>query len=101
MKAKTPAAQVKHIPKRTCIACRKVDSKRGLVRLISLAEGCVEVDLTGKKSGRGAYLCPLRACWEKALQDTGRLEHALRTRIRPENKEALVNYAKGFDNTDS
>jgi predicted RNA-binding protein YlxR (DUF448 family) len=101
MKAKQTAPQVKHIPRRTCIACRKVDCKRGLVRLVSAPEGGVEVDLTGKKSGRGAYLCPTGVCWEKAFQDIGRLEHALRTRIRPENKEALVNYAKGFDNTDS
>jgi predicted RNA-binding protein YlxR (DUF448 family) len=91
----------KHIPKRTCIACRKTESKRGLVRLVCVPEGGVEVDLTGKKSGRGAYLCPTRSCWENAFHDIRRLEAALRTRIRPESKETLEKYAKGFDNTDS
>jgi predicted RNA-binding protein YlxR (DUF448 family) len=95
-----PIARVKHIPQRTCIACRKTSAKRELVRLVCLAGGNVEVDTTGKKSGRGAYLCPDYSCWEGAL-NTGRLEYALRTKLVPENKQTLVNYAKGFDNTTS
>ena len=56
------------------------------------------VDATGKKSGRGAYLCLARTCWESSLK-SGRLEHALRTSIKQEEKEKLENYAKGIDNT--
>jgi len=97
-KDKASAQQLKHIPQRTCIACRKTGAKRELVRLVAVAEGCVEVDLTGKKSGRGAYLCKKPACWETALK-TGKLSAALRTAIEAENREKLVNYAKGFDNT--
>ena len=89
--------KLKHIPQRTCIACRSTGPKRGLVRLVRLPSGEVELDLTGKKSGRGAYLCQARACWEQAL-NTGRLEYALHTKIKTEDKEKLVNYAKGIDN---
>ncbi len=92
----TPTA--KHLPERTCIGCRKTNFKRELVRVVCIPEGDIEIDTTGKKSGRGAYLCPSWTCWENAL-NAGRLEYALRTRIKPENKEKLVNYAKGFNNT--
>jgi uncharacterized protein len=88
------------IPQRTCVSCRKAGVKRELVRLVRLTEGGIEIDLTGKKSGRGAYLCPTPTCWETAMAN-GRLEQALRTNLKPENKAKLVNYAKGLDNTDS
>ncbi len=88
----------KHIPQRTCIACRKVAAKRELVRLVCDPDGSVDVDLTGKKSGRGAYLCPTQACFEGALK-TGKLEYSLHTSLKPADKEKLVNYAKGFNNT--
>jgi predicted RNA-binding protein YlxR (DUF448 family) len=88
----------KHKPQRTCIACRKTGIKRELVRLVCLPEKGIEIDITGKKNGRGAYLCPSWNCWENALNGD-RLAHALRTSIKPENKEILVNYAKGFNNT--
>jgi uncharacterized protein len=98
MKNKPSAAPVRHMPQRTCVACRKVGVKRELIRLVYIPELGVEVDQTGKKSGRGAYLCSNSTCWETAL-DTGKLEHALRVSIKPDNKERLVNYAKGFDNS--
>lgn len=100
MKDKQLVPPVKHIPQRTCVACRKTGVKRELVRLVRLPEDEVDIDLTGKKSGRGAYLCPDRVCWENALK-TGRLESALRTTLKSENKEKLVNYAKGFDNNNN
>ena len=99
-KVKSGTPPSKHIPQRTCIACRKTGAKRGLVRLVRLAEGGVEIDLTGKKSGRGAYLCQFPECWDKALK-SGRLELALHTSLKPENKEILANYAKGLNNTNS
>lgn len=58
----------RHVPQRTCIACRKVDAKRGLQRLVRLPDGHVAVDPTGKRAGRGAYLCAERGCWETALK---------------------------------
>jgi predicted RNA-binding protein YlxR (DUF448 family) len=49
----------------------------------------VEIDTTGKKTGRGAYLCPALDCWETGLK-SGRLEYALRTSLTRENREQLV-----------
>lgn len=83
----------KHIPQRTCVGCRQVQAKREMIRIVRTPEGRVEIDPTGKKSGRGAYLHPRRACWERALKD-GRLEHALRIEaLREEDRMALVAYA--------
>ncbi len=87
---------LKHVPQRTCIACRKTGVKRELVRLVNIPGVQVEVDLTGKKSGRGAYLCPSHTCWENALK-TGRLAQSLRTEISPDNKARLLINAAAFD----
>lgn len=86
---------VKHIPQRTCVACGRIRPKRELIRLVRIADGGVEVDGDGKKAGRGAYLCPAGDCWEVGLKE-GRLEHALRTAITPENREQLVRYGQGL-----
>lgn len=67
----------KHIPLRTCIACRTVRGKRELVRVVRTVDHHVEADATGKKAGRGAYLCRQRSCWDEILNQRGRLEHAL------------------------
>jgi predicted RNA-binding protein YlxR (DUF448 family) len=71
----------KHIPQRTCIACHTVRSKRELVRVVRTLENHVEADATGKKAGRGAYLCRQRECWEDVLSRDGRLEHALKMEV--------------------
>lgn len=68
----------KHIPQRTCIACHTVRSKRDLVRIVRTTANRVEADATGKKAGRGAYLCRQRECWVQVLESRGRLEHALK-----------------------
>lgn len=56
------------------------------------AEGAVEVDPTGKRSGRGAYLCQRGECWQQGVRK-GRLEQALKTRIPLAQREALFAYA--------
>jgi len=81
--------RVKHIPLRTCIACRTVLAKRALVRIVRSPEGVV-VDLTGKVAGRGAYVHDTRACWEKALR--GPINQALRTEISMEDFEKLQQF---------
>jgi len=83
----------KHIPQRTCVACRKVKAKRELIRLVRISNGNVEVDTSGKKAGRGAYLCPTLECWEIGLK-TGRLEYTLRITLTQENREQLTRYGK-------
>jgi len=66
----------KKIPVRMCIACREGKPKKELIRLVRTPEGKVEIDLTGKASGRGAYICPSEACLEKAYK-TKSLSRAL------------------------
>ncbi len=92
------AGRVKHIPIRTCVACRTTDAKRALIRLVRLPEGEVVVDPTGKRSGRGAYLCPQQKCWRKALK-TGALARALKTSLGPETLAALEAYARQLPET--
>ncbi len=68
----------KHIPQRTCIACRTVRAKREFERIERTTQNRVEADPTGQNAGRGAYLSRQRECWETALQNWGRLEQALK-----------------------
>jgi len=90
MTQKGRGTKPKHVPQRTCIACRKVAGKRSLLRLVRSEQG-VEVDASGKLPGRGAYLHPYQSCWQAVLRG-GRLEQALRTRMNEENRQALLAY---------
>ncbi|MDD4876850.1 MAG: YlxR family protein [Dehalococcoidales bacterium] len=85
----------KHTPQRTCIACREVKDKRELMRLIRVHSGGVEIDTSGKKVGRGAYLCCTAECWENGLKQ-GKLERALRTSLSKNNREQLIRDGKTF-----
>ncbi len=85
---KQQAARKKHVPQRTCIGCRQVAGKRGLIRLVRTAQG-IEVDPTGKRAGRGAYIHASRACWEVVLQGN-RIGQALRMGLNAANRAALV-----------
>jgi predicted RNA-binding protein YlxR (DUF448 family) len=90
MAQKGRGAKPKHVPQRTCIACRKVAGKRSLLRLVRTDQG-VEIDTTGKLPGRGAYLHPYQNCWQAVLRG-GRIEQALRVRLSEENRKALLAY---------
>jgi predicted RNA-binding protein YlxR (DUF448 family) len=89
-------SRAKHSPQRTCVGCRATGEKRAFVRAVRTPEGTVEVDLTGKRNGRGAYLCMRRACWDEALKK-GRLARALRTTISPHDLEELRRNAEQFE----
>jgi predicted RNA-binding protein YlxR (DUF448 family) len=84
----------KHVPQRTCIACREVSGKRQLVRLVRTPEGRVEIDETGKRRGRGAYLCRRKSCWEVVFQKR-RLKQALKLShpLTEENLDVLRAYS--------
>jgi len=86
---------VKHIPQRTCVACRTVKPKRELARLVRMPGGNVEIDLSGKTPGRGAYLCPNLECWEAGLKGN-RLSHTLRTTVSKENMERLLEQGRNI-----
>ena len=77
----------KRAPQRTCIACRETQGKRELMRLVRTVNG-VEIDPTGKKAGRGAYLHKKKSCWANALKGNV-LDHALKTTLTAEQREQL------------
>ncbi len=82
----------KRVPQRMCIACRSHDAKRGLYRIVRTPEGQVEPDPTGRRNGRGAYLCSQHACWEKAMA-SGILARALNVEIDTDTLNGLRRYA--------
>ena len=83
-----PGKRRKHVPLRSCIACRAKHPKRELIRVVRTPEGTLEIDPKGKRPGRGAYLCRDRQCWEAALQQ-GRLSHALKCEVSAEEVATL------------
>ncbi len=85
--------RTKHIPQRTCIGCRTVLAKKGLVRIVRSPEG-VRVDLTGKAPGRGAYIHGVRSCWQSALK--GPIAHALKTELTAEDRQRLTEYMQSL-----
>ena len=91
MPTKTPLP-AKHLPQRTCVGCGTVTIKRALIRVVRTQEGRVEPDPTGKKAGRGAYLCPNPQCWETAVSG-GRLERSLKAHLSPEDIEGLRSFS--------
>ena len=76
------------IPQRQCVGCRTMTDKRELVRIVKTPEGEIVLDTTGKKSGRGAYICPKKSCLEKARK-AKLLEHAFSCAISPEIYDRL------------
>lgn len=84
---------VKHIPERTCIACGKIQPKRNLVRLVRVADNIIEIDLTGKKAGRGAYLCRAAACCDSGLKGN-RVERALKVGLERAARNKLIDELK-------
>lgn len=83
---------VKRRPRRTCIGCQRVFTKRELTRIVRRPSGEVTIDPTGKAAGRGAYLCPNRRCWRAALEHR-RIEHALKLALTPEQYAQIEAYA--------
>lgn len=80
--------QPRKIPIRRCCGCGEGKPKKELVRIVRPPEGQVSLDLTGKKAGRGAYLCRDAACLAKARKRKS-LERALEVAIPPEVYEAM------------
>jgi predicted RNA-binding protein YlxR (DUF448 family) len=81
--------KVKKIPQRMCVGCQEMRNKRELIRVVRTPEGEVLIDKTGKKSGRGAYVCTNAACIEKARKEK-RLEKALEQAIGNELYQNLL-----------
>lgn len=86
---------VKKAPLRLCAACSRQRPKRELLRVVRTPDGEVLLDPTGKKSGRGVYLCPERSCLAEGLR-TKALERALGVSVGPEALAALQEEASNL-----
>jgi uncharacterized protein len=84
---------VKKIPMRKCLGCMEQKPKKELVRVVKSADGDISLDLTGKKNGRGAYICPNVSCLEKAKK-AKRIERAFECTIPAEVYEAMESELK-------
>lgn len=72
-----------NIPLRKCLGCGEMIGKKGLIRIVRSKDGEISLDPTGKKSGRGAYICNDRECFETAVKKRS-LERALKCQIPEE-----------------
>ena len=92
-------AAIQRVPVRRCVACGQRLPKKELTRIVRTLEGKVEVDPTGKKAGRGSYLCLTEECWTLGLKK-GRLDHALRFQLVEQDREGLLaHYHKELKST--
>jgi hypothetical protein len=73
---------------RQCIGCGQMNEKRSMYRVLKTQEGELLLDSTGRKNGRGAYLCPNRECLERAIKSRG-LERSFKMQIDRQVYEAL------------
>ncbi|MBQ3651666.1 MAG: YlxR family protein [Clostridia bacterium] len=80
---------MKKVPMRMCVACREMKPKKELIRVVRTPEGEIVADATGRKNGRGAYLCPVEGCLNKAIK-TRALERALEQPL----SEAAADYLR-------
>ena len=78
----------KKIPMRKCVGCQEMKSKKEMMRVLKTSEDTFELDATGKKNGRGAYLCFSKECLQKAIKNKG-LERSFKQAIPKEVYEKL------------
>ncbi|QUI22989.1 YlxR family protein [Vallitalea pronyensis] len=76
------------VPLRKCTGCQEMKDKRQLIRVVRTKEGDMSIDRTGKKNGRGAYICPSTECLEKAIKNKG-LERSFKVNIPSEVYDSL------------
>ena len=75
--------KIKKIPQRKCVGCNEMKEKKALLRIVRSPEGEISLDLTGKRAGRGAYVCQSKECITKAVKEK-RLERALEKPVSEE-----------------
>lgn len=86
----------KIIAQRACVGCRKVQHKQEMIRIVRTPEGIINVDLTGKAPGRGAYLCRKPECLKIALKRR-QLDRAFKTKV-PADIYNRINDELGIEN---
>ena len=88
---------MKKVPMRMCVACREMKPKKELIRVVRTPEGEIVADETGRKNGRGAYLCRSEACLNKALK-TRALDRAFEQPLSEAAVDALRQVIAGGGN---
>ena len=78
----------KKIPQRQCIGCGEMKNKKEMLRVLKTTDDQIIIDATGRKNGRGAYICPSKDCYKEAVKNKG-LERSLKMAIPKEVYEAL------------
>ncbi len=81
-------SHVRKIPMRKCIGCQEMKNKKEMMRILKTTEDEIILDTTGRKNGRGAYLCFSKDCFEKAVKNKG-LERSLKMNIPQSVYESL------------
>ena len=81
-------SHVRKIPMRKCIGCQEMKNKKEMMRILKTTEDEIILDTTGRKNGRGAYLCFSKECFEKAVKNKG-LERSLKMNIPQSVYESL------------
>ncbi len=85
----------KKLPLRQCIGCGEMKNKKEMIRVLKTSEDEILLDITGRKNGRGAYLCPSMECFKKAVKSKG-LERSFKMAIPKEVYEALEKEMEQF-----
>ena len=84
------------IPMRQCVGCREMKSKKEMIRVIKTPEDEIIIDATGRKNGRGAYICPSRDCLAKAIKSKG-LERSFKMSIPTDVYDQLTKEMEEID----
>ncbi|XCP83939.1 YlxR family protein [Roseburia hominis] len=87
----------KKIPMRKCVGCQKMKSKKEMLRVLKTSENEFVLDATGRKNGRGAYLCFSKECLDEAIKNKG-LERSFKQAIPKEVYENLSKELEGLEN---
>lgn len=88
--------KTKKVPMRQCIGCGEQKNKMDMMRVLKTPEGEFLLDITGKKNGRGAYLCRNKDCFHKAVKSKG-LERSFKMQIPKETYEMLEKELEHID----
>lgn len=86
----------KKVPQRQCVGCGEMKNKRDLIRVLKDTEGGISIDATGRKNGRGAYICPSMDCFKRAVKGKG-LERSFKMAIPREVYETLEKEMEEID----
>lgn len=91
---------MKKVPQRTCIGCREVKPKKELLRIVKSSEQDISIDTTGKKNGRGAYICKNENCLDMAIKNkrlSREFEMAIPQELYDSLREQLKNESSDKD----